>query len=160
MTDYFTRKSGRLHAEAVPLAQLAADHGTPLYVYSRATLERHLRIWQEALGPDDLVCYSVKANSNIAVLEVLARMGSGFDIVSGGELERVLRAGGDPRKTIFSGVGKSHAEIERALDSNILSFNIESEGELERIDEIAAAQGLIAPLSIRVNPDVDAKTHP
>jgi diaminopimelate decarboxylase len=160
MADFFSRQQGRMYAEQIPLSQLAADFGTPLYVYSRATLERHLRVWQQSLSDSDLVCYAVKANSNIAVLQVLAEMGSGFDIVSGGELERVLRAGGDPEKVIFSGVGKSAGEIEKALDQKILCFNVESESELQRIDQIAAAHGVIAPISLRVNPDVDAKTHP
>ncbi len=160
MTDFFQRSGSVLHAEQLPLAELAHEFGTPLYVYSRATLERHLCVWQEALRPDDLVCYAVKANSNLAVLQVLAQRGSGFDIVSGGELERVICAGGDPGKTIFSGVGKTRAEIERALEVGILCFNAESDSELLRINDVAAAHGVTAPISLRVNPDVDAKTHP
>lgn len=160
MTDFFTRDSGQLLAEQIPLTQLAADFGTPLFVYSRAALEHQLRAWQQSLAAEDLICYAVKANSNIAVLQVLAAAGSGFDIVSGGELERVVRAGGDPGKVIFSGVGKTVAEIERALELEILCFNVESEAELERISEIAATHGVTAPISVRVNPDVDAKTHP
>lgn len=160
MTDFFTRDSGQLLAEQIPLTQLAADFGTPLFVYSRAALEHQLRAWQQALAAEDLICYAVKANSNIAVLQVLAAAGSGFDIVSGGELERVVRAGGDPGKVIFSGVGKTIAEIERALELEILCFNVESEAELERINQVASAHGVTAPISLRVNPDVDAKTHP
>lgn len=160
MTDFFTRESGQLYAEQIPLAQLAADYGTPLFVYSRAALEYQLRAWQEALADEDLICYAVKANSNIALLQLLAAAGSGFDIVSGGELERVMRAGGDPGKVIFSGVGKTVAEIERALEAEILCFNVESEAELNRVNDIAKAHGVTAPISVRVNPDVDAKTHP
>jgi diaminopimelate decarboxylase len=160
MTDFFTRESGQLFAEQVPLTQLAADFGTPLFVYSRAALEHQLGAWQQALGEGDLICYAVKANSNIALLQVLAAGGSGFDIVSGGELERVVRAGGDPSKVIFSGVGKTVAEIERALELQILCFNVESEAELERVSDIAKTHGVTAPISVRVNPDVDAKTHP
>ncbi|EIC23240.1 diaminopimelate decarboxylase [Thiorhodovibrio frisius] len=159
--DEFTRKAGDLHAEAVPLQAIAERHGTPCYVYSRATLERHWRAFDAAFAErDHLICFAVKANSNLAVLNVLARMGSGFDIVSVGELERVLTAGGDPGRVVFSGVGKRVDEISRALEVGIHCFNVESPAELERIDAIARAQGLIAPVSLRVNPDVDAGTHP
>nr|WP_240473409.1 diaminopimelate decarboxylase [Ferrimonas senticii] len=150
-----------MHAEQVPLAQIAAEHGTPCYVYSRATIERHYRAFTEALaGQPHLICYAVKANSNLAVLNLLARLGSGFDIVSGGELARVIEAGGDPAKVVFSGVGKTHEEIAEALQLGIHCFNVESEPELARISAIASELGLIAPISLRVNPDVDAQTHP
>ena len=159
--DHFEYQNARLYCEDVPIETLAETYGTPLYVYSRATLERHWHAFDQALaGHDHLVCYAVKANSNLAVLNVLARLGSGFDIVSSGELRRVLEAGGDPAKTVFSGVGKQAAEIEAALDADILCFNIESEQELMRIDEIAGQRGQRARVSFRVNPDVDAKTHP
>lgn len=157
----FYFRDGRLMAEDIPLQDLAARHGTPLYVYSRSALENHWRAFDQAFaGTPHLVCYAVKANSNLAVLNLLARLGSGFDIVSGGELQRVLRAGGDPRQVVFSGVGKTHAEIELALSHQILCFNVESGGELARIAEVAAAHGACAPISLRVNPDVDAGTHP
>ncbi len=159
--DHFEYKNGELHCEDVAVTELAETYGTPLYVYSRATLERHWHAFDDALdGRDHLVCYAVKANSNLAVLNLLARLGSGFDIVSGGELQRVLQAGGDPRKIVFSGVGKLPAEIDTALEVGILCFNVESEAELERIAEIAVARGVTARVSFRVNPDVDAKTHP
>ena len=159
--DYFNYQDGELYAEDVAVADIAKQHGTPCYVYSRATLERHWRAFDEALaGIDHLVCYAVKANSNLAVLNVLARLGSGFDIVSGGELERVLAAGGDPHKVVFSGVGKRDDEIRRALEVGIHCFNVESEGELERLNQVAAELEVTAPVSIRVNPDVDARTHP
>jgi len=159
--DYFDYQDGRLLAEQVDVQQLAVTHGTPLYVYSRATLERHWTAFDQALGDHPhLVCYAVKANSNLAVLALLARLGSGFDIVSGGELARVLRAGGAPAKIIFSGVGKTAAEMEQALEAGIRCFNVESSGELARLDEIARAHGTVAPVSLRVNPDVDANTHP
>jgi diaminopimelate decarboxylase len=159
--DFFSHQSGSLFAEAVPVSTLAERFGTPLYVYSKATLEHHLKVYQDAFsGHPGLVCYAVKANSNLAVLQTLAKQGAGFDIVSGGELERVVRAGGDPKKVVFSGVGKQVWEIERALDLGIFCFNVESEAELERIRDIATAKGVIAPISLRVNPDVDAKTHP
>jgi len=159
--DHFVYRDGELYAESVPLSRIAAQLGTPCYVYSRATLERHWHAFDRAFaGHDHLVCYAVKANSNLAVLNLLARLGSGFDIVSGGELERVLRAGGDAGKTVFSGVGKSTAEIGAALDAGVLCFNVESEPELERINRIAVERGAQAPVSLRVNPDVDAKTHP
>ncbi len=159
--DHFEYKDGELHCEDVAIAELAEAYGTPLYVYSRATLERHWHAFDDALaGREHLVCYAVKANSNLAVLNLLARLGSGFDIVSGGELQRVLQAGGDPRKIVFSGVGKLPAEIDTALEVDILCFNVESEAELECLAEIASARGTTARVSFRVNPDVDAKTHP
>ncbi|MGE5152475.1 MAG: diaminopimelate decarboxylase [Bdellovibrio bacteriovorus] len=159
--DHFNYVGDRLHAEGVPLAEIAERFGTPCYVYSRATLERHWRAFDRAMGDHPhLVCFAVKANSNLAVLNVLARLGSGFDIVSVGELERVLAAGGDPSRVIFSGVGKRADEIRRALEVGIRCFNLESEPELERVDQVAAGLGLVAPISLRVNPDVDARTHP
>ena len=159
--DFFDYRNGHLMVEDVDLQQLAARHGTPLYVYSRATLERHWRAFDEALGDHPhLVCYAVKANSNLAVLSLLAKLGSGFDIVSGGELARVLKAGGDPARIVFSGVGKTAAEMEQALDAGIRCFNVESTSELSRLNGVAATHGTIAPMSLRVNPDVDARTHP
>ncbi len=159
--DYFHYQGGRLFAEQVALDEIARIYGTPCYVYSRATVERHWQAFAQALaGHAHLICYAVKANSNLAILNVLARLGSGFDIVSGGELERVLRAGGDPARIVFSGVGKSEAEIVRALEVGIRCFNVESESELLRIDRLAGAAGTRAPISLRVNPDVDAQTHP
>ncbi len=159
--DYFTYRDGRLYAEDVALTDIAEAHGTPCYVYSRATLERHWRAFDEAFaGRDHLICYAVKANSNLAILNLFARLGSGFDIVSVGELERVLAAGGAPEKIVFSGVGKRTDEIRRALEVGIHCFNVESEAELSRINHIAGELGLRAPVSLRVNPDVDAKTHP
>jgi len=159
--DYFDYKEGQLYAEQVSLAQLANEYGTPLYVYSRATLERHWRAYEQAFADRaHLICYAVKANSTLAVLNVLARLGSGFDIVSGGELARVLRAGGQPEKIVFSGVGKRADEIHQALQAGIRCFNVESAAELERISAIASELSMQAPVSIRVNPDVDAGTHP
>lgn len=159
--DHFTRINGVLHVEKVPLSALASRYGTPSYVYSRATIERHWHAFNDSLGDHPhLICYSVKANSNLAVLNLLARLGSGFDIVSVGELERVLAAGGEAGKIVFSGVGKRCDEIEHALEVGIHCFNIESDAELDRINEIALGNGKIAPLSIRINPDVDAQTHP
>ncbi|MFA5938979.1 MAG: diaminopimelate decarboxylase [Sinimarinibacterium sp.] len=159
--DHFEYRDGRLYAEDVPVAEIAARHGTPCYVYSRATLTRHFRAFDEALaGTDHRVCYAVKANSNIAVLQVLARLGAGFDIVSGGELHRVLRAGGDPAKVVFSGVGKTEDEMRTALNAGIYCFNVESEFELRQLDAIARSMNTRAPIALRVNPDVDAKTHP
>lgn len=160
--DYFNyQKDGQLWAEKVPLIELAERFGTPLYVYSRATLERHWHAFNDAMGDHPhLICYAVKANSNLSVLNVLARLGAGFDIVSQGELERVLIAGGDPKKIVFSGVGKTSEEITRALNLNIKCFNVESLAELERINTIAGLLSKIAPISLRINPDVDAKTHP
>ncbi|MBU1438058.1 MAG: diaminopimelate decarboxylase [Gammaproteobacteria bacterium] len=159
--DYFNYQGPHLQAEQVRLDSIASQFGTPTYVYSRATLERHYRAFTEAAGSQPhLVCYAVKANSNIALLNLLARLGSGFDIVSEGELRRVLQAGGDPSKVVFSGVGKSEAEIAFALETGIKCFNVESAPELHRIAEVAAKLGKVAPISIRVNPDIDAKTHP
>jgi diaminopimelate decarboxylase len=159
--SYFGYHDRELYAEAVPLARIAERHGTPCYVYSRAALTEAFRTFDGAFSQrDHLVCYAVKANSNLAILNLFARLGSGFDIVSGGELERVLAAGGDARKTVFSGVGKSEPEMRRALTAGIHCFNIESASELERLDRIAGAMGKIAPVSLRVNPDVDAGTHP
>jgi diaminopimelate decarboxylase len=159
--DHFEYKNGELHCEDVAIATLAEQYGTPLFVYSRATLERHWHAFDAALaGHDHLVCYAVKANSNLAVLNLLARLGSGFDIVSGGELQRVLQAGGKPAGIVFSGVGKLANEIEAALEADILCFNVESEQELDRINEIAGHMAKTARVSFRVNPDVDAKTHP
>jgi diaminopimelate decarboxylase len=159
--DGFSFRDGQLYGEELPLAGLAERFGTPLYVYSRRAIERAFDRYAVALrGRAALVCYAMKANSNLAVLDILARRGAGFDIVSGGELERVIAAGGDPGKTVFSGVGKSEAEIERALAAGILCFNIESAPELERIDAVARRHGMRARISVRVNPDVDAGTHP
>lgn len=149
-----------LCAEGVRLTDIAEQVGTPCYVYSRATLERHYRVLDDSLrGVDHMVCYAVKACSNIAILQLLARLGSGFDIVSVGELQRVLRAGGDPRKVVYSGVGKQPDEIAQALRAQIHCFNVESEGELHTIAQVAAGMGVRAPVSIRVNPEVDPKTH-
>jgi len=157
----FAYRQGVLCAEQVSLADIAQRFGTPCYVYSRAAIEAAYREYARALhGREALVCYSVKANSNLAVLALLARLGAGFDIVSGGELARVLAAGGDPRKTLFSGVGKTEAEIELALQKKILCLNLESEGELERVNAVAARIGVRAPVAFRVNPDIDARTHP
>lgn len=159
--DHFNYRDGRLLAEGVDLASLAQEYGTPCYVYARATIERHWRAFDEALaGHEHLVCYAVKANPNLAVLNVLARLGSGFDIVSGGELERVVAAGGDPARVVFSGVGKSAGEMRRALELGIYCFNVESEPELERLDRLAGEMGTTARVSLRVNPDVDPETHP
>ncbi|KIP66792.1 diaminopimelate decarboxylase [Vibrio harveyi] len=160
--DYFNyQDDGQLWAEDVSLHDLAEQHGTPLYVYSRATLERHWNAFDSAVGQHPhLVCYAVKANSNLGVLNALARLGSGFDIVSGGELERVIAAGGDAKKVVFSGVGKTPAEMKRALELGIKCFNVESEPELERLNKVAGELGVVAPISLRINPDVDAKTHP
>ncbi|ROT94616.1 diaminopimelate decarboxylase [Marinobacter sp. R17] len=159
--DYFNYRDGTLFAEDVPVSRIAEQFGTPAYVYSRATLERHFRAYDESLaGRDHLICYAVKANSNLAVLNVLARLGAGFDIVSVGELERVLRAGGQPDKVVFSGVGKQPSEMRRALDVGVRCFNVESETELDRLNDVARELGKQAPVSLRVNPDVDAGTHP
>jgi len=159
--DHFEYRAGRLYAENVAVSAIAAACGTPCYVYSRATLERHWRAFDAALGDHPhLICYAVKANSNLAVLNVMARLGSGFDIVSVGELERVLAAGGDPGKVVFSGVGKRADEIARALAADIRCFNVESEPELRLINRIAGEMNRRAPVSLRVNPDVDAITHP
>jgi len=159
--SYFAYRDQQLHAETVPLSRIAEAFGTPCYVYSRAALEAAYCAYDRALARrDHLICYAVKANSSLAVLNLLARLGSGFDIVSGGELERVIAAGGDPGKTVFSGVGKSAAEMRAALAAGILCFNVESESELKRLDRVAGELGKTAPISLRVNPDVDAKTHP
>jgi diaminopimelate decarboxylase len=159
--SHFDYRNGALHAEAVPLARIAERYGTPSYVYSRAALTEAWRAFDAAFaGRDHLVCYAVKANSSLAVLNVLARLGSGFDIVSGGELARVLAAGGDPRKVVFSGVGKTGEEMRQALAAGILCFNVESESELERLDRVAGEAGKSAAVSLRVNPDVDPRTHP
>jgi len=157
----FVRRDGVLFCEGVPMAELAARFGTPLYVYSRAAITAAYAGYADALrGRRTLVCYAMKANSNLAVLDVLARLGAGFDIVSGGELARVLAAGGSAQRTVFSGVGKSEQEIAQALAADILCFNVESAAELARIDRIAQAAGRRARVSLRVNPDVDARTHP
>ena len=159
--DFFQYKNNQLMAENLPVKQLAEQFGTPLYVYSRATLERHWLAFNNAFGEHPhLVCFAVKSNPNIAILNIMAKLGSGFDIVSQGELERVLAAGGDAAKVVFSGVAKSRQEIARALEVNIRCFNVESEAELLRINQIAGEMGKIAPISLRVNPDVDAHTHP
>ena len=159
--DYFNYKGDSLFAEEVAVSDIAEQYGTPCFVYSRATLERHYRVYEEALADHPhLICFAVKANSNLAVLNVLAKMGAGFDIVSGGELDRVLAAGGDASKIIFSGLGKTVAEIQQGLAAGIHCFNVESEAELDRINEVALSEGLVAPISVRVNPDVDAGTHP
>ena len=161
MSDHFHYQDHQLHAEQVPLADIAARFGTPCYVYSRAALTDGFHQFANALqGREHLICYAVKANSNLAILNVFARLGAGFDIVSGGELQRVLAAGGDARKVVFSGVGKTVAEMRMALDAGILCFNVESAAELERLNEVAGNMGKVAPVSLRVNPDVDAKTHP
>lgn len=159
--DFFQYKNNRLYAEDLPVAQLAQEFGTPLYIYSKATLERHWHAFDNAFGDHPhLICFAVKSNSNIAILQTMAKLGSGFDIVSQGELERVLIAGGDASKVVFSGVAKTEKEIERALEVGIRCFNVESQPELLRINEVAGRMGKIAPISLRVNPDVDAKTHP
>ena len=159
--DHFEYRHNLLHAEDVSVQDIASQYGTPCYVYSRATLERHWRAFDNAFAQrPHLVCFAVKANSNLAVLNVLARLGSGFDIVSVGELERVIAAGGDPSKVLFSGVGKQEHEMRRALEAGIRCFNVESAAELERLNQVAGEIGKKAPVSLRVNPDVDAKTHP
>ncbi|MCG2584904.1 diaminopimelate decarboxylase [Massilia sp. TS11] len=159
--SHFHYQDGVLHVEALPLTQLAEQFGTPLYVYSKAALLANFDAYaQPCAGRDALVCYAMKANSNLAILDLLARRGAGFDIVSGGELQRVLAAGGDPGKVIFSGVGKTEAEMEQALLAGILCFNVESIPELHRLNGVAARLGKRAPVSLRVNPNVDAKTHP
>lgn len=159
--DHFQYRDSQLYAEDVPVEQIARQHGTPAYVYSRAAFEAQYRAYDEALANrPHLVCYAVKANSNLAVLDLLARLGAGFDIVSGGELERVLRAGGDPAKVVFSGVGKQPDEMRRALAVGVRCFNVESEAELFQLNTVAAEEGAVATVSLRVNPDVDARTHP
>jgi diaminopimelate decarboxylase len=153
--------AGELHLEEVSLAALARAHGTPVFAYSKASILSALGAYQQALsGRQHLVCYGLKANQNIAVIQLLARAGCGFDIVSGGDLERVLAAGGNPRQVVFSGVGKTRAEMRRALEVGIACFNVESDAELDVLSEVAVAMGCLAPVSIRVNPSVDAKTHP
>ncbi|EFM95820.1 diaminopimelate decarboxylase [Actinobacillus pleuropneumoniae] len=159
--NHFNYKNQQLFAEDVSVSDIINQHGTPAYIYSRATLERHWHAFDKAFGAHPhLICFAVKSNSNIALLNVMVRLGSGFDIVSQGELERVLAAGGEPSKVVFSGVAKSHSEIQRALEVGIRCFNIESIAELHRINEVAGQLGKIAPISLRVNPDVDAHTHP
>lgn len=159
--DYFNYRNDELFAEDVAVQDIVFKYGSPCYIYSRATLERHWHAFDQAFGAHrHLICYAVKANSNIALLNLLARLGSGFDIVSLGEMERVLAAGGDPGKIVFSGVGKREDEILAALKTGIRCFNIEVSGELDRINRLAGQLGVIAPVSFRVNPDVDAKTHP
>src|SRR6185369_5760273 len=157
----FALRDGVLHAESVSLEAIARRYGTPCYVYSRAALEGAYRAFAEpAAKHGALICYAMKANSSLAILNLFARMGAGFDIVSGGELRRVLAAGGNPRKVVFSGVGKSVAEMQAALAAGILCFNVESEAELLRLSQVARAMKKTARVSLRVNPDVDAKTHP
>lgn len=157
--NHFAYRSGRLHAEDVDLARLADEVGTPVYVYSTATLERHYRVFAAAFPAGTLIAYSVKANGNLAVLKTLARLGAGADVVSAGELEKALRAGVPPQKIVFSGVGKTRAEMARALETGIYQFNVESEPELENLSAVAQALGKTAPVTIRVNPDIDARTH-
>ncbi|MCV2441549.1 diaminopimelate decarboxylase [Acinetobacter bereziniae] len=157
----FSRIDGVLHAEQCSLDQLAMQYGTPLYVYSKATFEKHYLDMDKAFSfIDHQICFAVKSNSNLAVLNVLAKLGCGFDIVTGGELARVLTAGGDPSKIVFSGLGKQEEDIQKALEVGIACFNVESHAELDRIQNVAARLGQKAPISLRVNPDVDAKTHP
>jgi diaminopimelate decarboxylase len=157
----FQYQDNQLFAEGVSVQELASTYGTPLYVYSRTAIEKQFDAYQEGLGDHDgLICYAVKANSNLGVLSALAKRGAGFDIVSVGELERVLEAGGQPDKVVFSGVAKKADEMARALEVGIHCFNVESQAELERLNEVAGRLGKIAPISLRVNPDVDAKTHP
>ena len=157
----FSFQNGALFAESTPLSSIAEQFGTPTYVYSKAALLKNFASYFDACqGRDAIICYAMKANSNLAILDLLAREGAGFDIVSGGELLRVLAAGGDPRKVIFSGVGKTSDEIRLALSHDILCFNVESIPELHRINQVAGEMGKTAPVSLRVNPNVDAKTHP
>lgn len=160
--DYFNYQGDTLFAEQVALSEIAANYGTPTYVYSKATIERHYHAFADAAAqhPHSLVCYAVKANSNLAVLNILARLGSGFDLVSAGELRRVIAAGGDPAKVVFSGVGKTAEEMHFALQLGIKCFNVESVSELHRLQEVAKSLNKKAPVSLRVNPDIDAKTHP
>ena len=159
--NHFEYQGDELFCEAVPLSRIADEVGTPTYVYSHATLSRHYRVFDEALSAaNHLICFSVKANSNLAVLKTLFDLGAGADIVSGGELSRVLLAGGDPRKVVFSGVGKTDDEMRQALAAGILSFNVESHEELRALSRVASETGQVAPVSMRVNPDVDAETHP
>jgi diaminopimelate decarboxylase len=159
--SYFGSKGGELYAEGVALGDIARQFGTPCYVYSRAALTEAFRQFDEGFAArDHLICYAVKANSNLAVLNTFARLGAGFDIVSGGELARVLAAGGDPGKVVFSGIGKTVEEMRAALEAGIFCFNVESASELERLNQVAGEMARVAPVSLRVNPDVDAKTHP
>lgn len=159
--DFFNYQNGQLHAEKLPVRQLAQEYGTPLYIYSHATLVRHYNAFTQALnGRKGLICYAVKANSNLAILQLLAAQGAGFDIVSGGELARVIAAGGNPRKVIFSGVAKTKDEIKFALEAGVLCFNVESPAELERINQVASSLNKVAPISLRINPNVDPQTHP
>lgn len=161
VVDAFGYVDGRLHGEGVALDAIAREHGTPLYVYSRAAIESRYRAIDAALqGVAHRVCYAVKANGNLAVLDILARLGAGFDIVSVGELERVIAAGGDPTKVVFSGVGKRHDEMRAALRAGVACFNVESEAELDLLAQVAGEEGRRAPVALRVNPDVDARTHP
>ncbi len=157
----FQVKHGELHAEEVPLSRVAAEFGTPCYVYSKLALESAFKHFQAGFATTDhLICYAVKANPSLAILNLFARLGAGFDIVSGGELARVLAAGGNPAKIVFSGVGKTEIEMRAALEANIFCFNVESAAELERLNMVAGSMAKIAPISLRVNPNVDAKTHP
>ncbi len=159
--DFFNYRENKLFAEDVAVADIVSQYGSPCYIYSRATFEKHWKAFDRAFGKHPhIICYSVKANSNIAILNILARLNSGFDIVSLGEMERVLAAGGNPENIVFSGVGKRKDEIIAALKIAIRCFNIEVSGELDRINQLAGEMGVIAPISFRVNPDVDAKTHP
>ena len=160
--DHFNYRNNSLYAENLSLTDIAAAHGTPCYVYSRATIAQHYQAFADAASahPHSLVCYAVKANSNLAILNLLAKLGSGFDIVSGGELRRVIAAGGDPKKVVFSGVAKTADEMRFALQLGIKCFNVESVAELERLQQVASSLNIKAPVSIRVNPDIDAKTHP
>lgn len=159
--QHFTDRNGELYVEDTPLAAVAARFGTPTYVYSRAAFTQHYLSYSQALGEHPgMICYAIKANSNLGVLNLLAKLGAGFDIVSMGELERVLRAGGNPSKIVFSGVGKTAKEMARALDVGIFCFNVESEAELEILAQVATEKGMVANISLRVNPDVDANTHP
>ncbi|HEY1076402.1 MAG TPA: diaminopimelate decarboxylase [Fontimonas sp.] len=159
--EAFEYRAGRLHAEAVAVVDIAERHGTPCYIYSKAALEQRYRAFDEALADTDhFVCYAVKANSNLAVLQVLARLGAGFDIVSAGEMFRVLRAGGDASRIVFSGIGKTREEMRSALEAGIYCFNVESAYELAQLDAVAREMGKVAPIALRVNPDVDAQTHP
>ena len=160
--DHFNYRNNSLYAENLSLTDIAATHGTPCYVYSRATIAQHYKAFADAASahPHSLVCYAVKANSNIAILNLLAKLGSGFDIVSGGELRRVIAAGGDPKKVVFSGVAKTADEMRFALQLGIKCFNVESIAELERLQQVASSLNMQAPVSVRVNPDIDAKTHP
>lgn len=158
--DHFHYRDGQLYCDEVPIARLADEYGTPLYVYSQGAIVGGLKALQAAFAElEPLVCYSVKANSNLSILKVMAGQGSGFDVVSGGELHRVIQAGGDPGRTVFAGVGKTDEEIAAGLKAGVLMFNVESEAELEAIDRVAASVGRVAPVALRVNPDVDPKTH-